>query len=163
MKFRAYPCEGQAFHQGGRGGSSEVSCFYLQKLQLSAGHVGHPWTVCNFSLLLNGSISDAQIHFVSPDGVQFFSLVKSLAKRYADNKKLHFLWVDPDPFPTVSLSLVLFLCSSVSLLDWGSLNTQFHSFAFFYLLLLLLLFCVFRVLPTLFFATPVWFNFSGLF
>lgn len=81
--------------------------------------MGHPWTVCNFSLLLNGSISDAQIHFVSPDGAQFFSLVKSLAKRYADNKKLHFLWVDPDPFPTVSLSLVLFLCSSVSLLDWG--------------------------------------------
>ena len=36
------------------------------------------------------------------EGAQFFSLVKSLAKRYGDNKKLHFLWVDPDPFPTVS-------------------------------------------------------------
>ena len=36
------------------------------------------------------------------DGAQFFSLVKSLARRYGDNKKLHFLWVDPDPFPTVS-------------------------------------------------------------
>lgn len=37
-----------------------------------------------------------------PDGAQFFSLVKSLARRYGDNKKLNFLWVDPDPFPTVS-------------------------------------------------------------
>jgi len=35
------------------------------------------------------------------DGAQFFSLVKSLARRYGDNKKLNFLWVDPDPFPTV--------------------------------------------------------------
>ena len=42
------------------------------------------------------------IHYLLTAGAQFFSLVKSLAKRYGENKKLHFLWVDPDPFPTVS-------------------------------------------------------------
>ena len=41
-------------------------------------------------------------YFLSTEGAQFFSLVKSLARRYGDNEKLYFLWVDPDPFPTVS-------------------------------------------------------------
>lgn len=40
--------------------------------------------------------------FVRPqteDGSRFFSLIKSLARSYANNKKLTFVWIDPEPFP----------------------------------------------------------------
>ena len=40
--------------------------------------------------------------FVFTEGAKFFSLVKNLAKSYVHNSKLNFLWVDPEPFPTVS-------------------------------------------------------------
>jgi len=54
-----------------------------------------------WSTKVEGYLVTAFVRLDTNDGVQFFSLVKSLAKRYADNKKLHFLWVDPDPFPTM--------------------------------------------------------------
>jgi len=34
-------------------------------------------------------------------GSRFFSLVKSLAREYANNEKLNFVWIDPDPFPAM--------------------------------------------------------------
>lgn len=49
-----------------------------------------------------GNYSLQLVVFPSTEGAQFFSLVKSLARRYGDNERLYFLWVDPDPFPTVS-------------------------------------------------------------
>lgn len=48
-----------------------------------------------------GYLITAFVRLATNEGAQFFSLVKSLAKRFGDNKKLHFLWVDPDPFPTM--------------------------------------------------------------
>ena len=39
--------------------------------------------------------------FPHVDGNRFFSLVKSLAREYAANEKLSFVWIDPDPFPAV--------------------------------------------------------------
>lgn len=56
----------------------------------------------NLFCIMRNKINVAFHFFLLTDGAQFFSLVKSLARRYGDNKKLNFLWVDPDPFPTVS-------------------------------------------------------------
>lgn len=52
--------------------------------------------------LLDLCTQSVPITYFSTAGVEFFSLVKSLAKRYGNKKNLHFMWVDPDPFPTVS-------------------------------------------------------------
>lgn len=54
-----------------------------------------------WSTKVEGYLVTAFVRLETNAGAQFFSLVKSLAKRYGDNKKLHFLWVDPDPFPTM--------------------------------------------------------------
>jgi hypothetical protein len=46
------------------------------------------------------------VAFVRPqttDGATFFSVLKSLARSYADDKRTYFIWVDPDPLPNVSL------------------------------------------------------------
>ncbi|KAM7427299.1 Calsequestrin-2 [Porites harrisoni] len=48
-----------------------------------------------------GYLITAFVRLDTNEGAQFFSLVKSLARRYGDNEKLYFLWVDPDPFPTM--------------------------------------------------------------
>ncbi|XP_062499328.1 calsequestrin-1-like isoform X2 [Corticium candelabrum] len=37
----------------------------------------------------------------TPDGAAFFSVVKSLARNYADENRTHFIWVDPDPLPNL--------------------------------------------------------------
>lgn len=54
-----------------------------------------------WSTKVEGYLVTAFVRLDTNDGAQFFSLVKSLARRYGDNKKLNFLWVDPDPFPTM--------------------------------------------------------------
>ncbi|KAL9965120.1 hypothetical protein ACROYT_G028874 [Oculina patagonica] len=54
-----------------------------------------------WSTKVEGYLITAFVRLDTNDGMQFFSLVKSLARRYGDNKKLNFLWVDPDPFPTM--------------------------------------------------------------
>ena len=41
-------------------------------------------------------------YFFFVDGNRFFSLVKTLARSFADNERLNFVWIDPDPFPAVS-------------------------------------------------------------
>ena len=40
------------------------------------------------------------------DGAKFFSLAKSLSKHYEKNPSLSFVWIDPSPFPSVSISFV---------------------------------------------------------
>ncbi|XP_068684681.1 calsequestrin-1-like [Montipora foliosa] len=54
-----------------------------------------------WSTSIEGYLVTAFVRLETNAGAQFFSVVKSLAKRYGNNKKLHFLWVDPDPFPTM--------------------------------------------------------------
>lgn len=54
-----------------------------------------------WSTNVEGYLVTAFVRLDTNEGSQFFSLVKSLARRYGDEKKLHFLWVDPDPFPTM--------------------------------------------------------------
>ncbi|KAK2573870.1 Calsequestrin-1 [Acropora cervicornis] len=51
--------------------------------------------------LVKGFLIMAFVRLETNAGVEFFSLVKSLAKRYGNKKNLHFIWVDPDPFPTM--------------------------------------------------------------
>lgn len=50
---------------------------------------------------VKGFLIMAFVRLETNAGVEFFSLVKSLAKRYGNKKNLHFMWVDPDPFPTM--------------------------------------------------------------
>ena len=40
------------------------------------------------------------------DGAKFFSLAKSLSKYYEKNSNLSFVWIDPSPFPSVSILFV---------------------------------------------------------
>ena len=49
-------------------------------------------------------MSNAQYLSFSTDGSRFFSLIKSLARTFGDNKKLNFVWIDPEPFPSVCFS-----------------------------------------------------------
>ena len=37
------------------------------------------------------------------DGVRFFSMAKTLAKNYEKNTNLTFVWIDAEPFPSVSM------------------------------------------------------------
>jgi hypothetical protein len=49
------------------------------------------------------------IAFVRPhteDGMAFFTLLKKLARANGDNENVSIVWIDPGPYPTVSLCLI---------------------------------------------------------